>query len=94
MTSLSASANVAGETSGPTDGAVPNAGGAPGVGVSGFCSAGFLVSGACASTREATVAPKILSDASVKNCLRDFDIEIPPQQIIAGSRLHQSGWHA
>ena len=39
-TSFSASTNVAVETSGPTGGAVPNAGGAPGVaGVCGVCSA-------------------------------------------------------
>ena len=42
-TSFSASANVAGVTSGPTAGAVPNVGGAPATGLPAFCVARGLV---------------------------------------------------
>src|SRR5437763_8759912 len=77
-TSFSDSANVAGETAGPTGGAVPNAGGAPAVG----SWIGW------ASLRDATAAPKIVRDASVKNCRRDLDIHFLRTQIIAGAQPH------
>jgi hypothetical protein len=64
FTSFSASTKVGDETSGPTGGAVLNAGGAPAGGSSVFW----------ALPRVATAAPKMLRVASVKNCLRDFDI--------------------
>src|SRR5437763_17118516 len=73
-TSFSDSATVAGEIAGPTGGAVPNAGGAPAVG----SWIGW------ASLRVATAAPKIVRDASVKNCRRDLDIDFFRTEIIAG----------
>src|ERR1041384_1507252 len=60
-TSFSASANVVVETSGPTWGAVPNAGGAPGVGCDGFCDCVWVVA-AASKPRE----------LRVMKCLRDF----------------------
>src|SRR5258708_38237087 len=63
-TSFSASAKVDGDTSGPTAGAVPKAGGAPG-----GKSAGF-----CARLEYAAAAPSTPRDVTAKNCLRDFDM--------------------
>src|SRR5277367_1571482 len=80
-TSFSASANVAGETSGPTGGAVPKADGVPGggfsawppgVGVADCAATGF---GSCACN--ATAAPNSPAEASDKNSLRDFAM-LPP----------------
>ncbi len=62
--SFSASAKVAGDTSGPAACDVPNAGGAPGGGSAVF---GDL-------PRHPAAAPIRASDAWVRNCLRDFDI--------------------
>ena len=66
--SFSASANVLVETAGPTDGAVPNAGGAPaGRAVSFAHSPGFgdlLLSPHAAAIK--------LIDVAVMNCRRDF----------------------
>jgi hypothetical protein len=63
---LLASSKVAAFTSGPTDGAVPNAGGEP-------AGAGAPVpaSGGAASARPATTAPATPSTLCVKNHLRD-----------------------
>src|SRR6185312_1758828 len=66
-TSFSASANVATETSGPTGGAVPNAGGAPGVADVGSWELRF---GATAAASEPIAAVS-------KNCRRAFDIHPP-----------------
>src|ERR1700678_718661 len=63
-TSFSASLKVAGETCGPTAGAVPKAGGAPGGGMA-ASGAGF---------RHADAAAARPMDARLKNCLRDLDI--------------------
>ena len=64
-TSFSASAKVLGVTSGPTAGAVPKAGGAPGVvGVAGFW-ARLVV---------AAAAPSKVSVLWVRNSRRDFDM--------------------
>src|SRR3979411_3556753 len=63
-TSFSASAKVDGDTSGPTAGAVPKAGGAPG-----GKSAGF-----CARLEYAAAAPSAPRDVTLKNCLHDLDI--------------------
>src|ERR1035437_3056038 len=69
-TSFSASANVSGETSGPTGGAVPKAGGAPGGGEVGDWPA-----------RRHAVAEAIRAmEARLRNCLRDFDM----YHIVAG----------
>src|SRR5882762_1991310 len=69
-TNFSASAKVAEDTSGPTSGAVPNAGGAPGVGCEGFevwlCTA---------------AAPKRPKEASVMNCLRDLTDGSPRDEL-------------
>src|ERR1700756_5215609 len=62
-TNFSASAKVVVDTSGPTAGPAPNAGGAPGGTSAGFCPA-------CALT--ATAAPSTARDVSAKNCRRDF----------------------
>jgi hypothetical protein len=65
-TNFSASANVAGETAGPTSGAVPNVGGAPGVedvdGTDDFCS----------SPRQAAATPSRPIGAWIRNCRRVF----------------------
>jgi hypothetical protein len=66
-TSFSACANVSSETSGPTEGLVPNAEGAPGGSSLGFC----------AQPRFMATAPNIPSDDAAKNCLRDFDMNPP-----------------
>jgi hypothetical protein len=63
-TSFSASANVRGDTSGPTAGAVAKAGGAPGGNSEVFCS----------WVQEVTAIPKRPREPLAKNCLRDFDI--------------------
>src|ERR1035438_1788264 len=65
--SFSASAKVEGDTSGPTAGAVPNAGGVPG-----GSSAGFW-----ALLGPAAAAPSKLRDVRARNCLRDFDMYPP-----------------
>jgi hypothetical protein len=62
---------VEGDTSGPTGGEVPNAGGAPG----GFSAVfGDLL-------RHPAAAPSKASDECVRNFLRDFDIS-PPNRIV------------
>src|SRR6266481_675237 len=66
-TSFSASANVEAETAGPTAGAVPNAGGAP----------GGRSTGVCAWLRRATAAPRRPRDVRLKNCLRDLNMASP-----------------
>src|SRR5215813_11840052 len=79
ITSFSASMNVVDETSGPTGGAVPKAGGAPAGG-----SPGFGVDGAspalCVLLHDAKAAPTRPRDVWVKNSLRDFGIWLPPAQ--------------
>src|ERR1700737_3954208 len=65
--SFSASAIVEGEISGPTAGAVPNAGGAP----------GGRLGDVCALVPREGAAPRRPSDVWVKNCLRDFDTSPP-----------------
>src|SRR5277367_5344819 len=62
--SFSASAKVAAVTSGPTAGAVPKAGGAPGV---------VVVAGFCASADAAVEASRV-SVLWVRNSRRDFDM--------------------
>lgn len=66
-TSFSASAKVAGETSGPTGGAVLKAGGAPGV-------ADCCVAGVCSSPRHAAITPSRPRGAWMRNCRREFTI--------------------
>src|ERR1039458_4978179 len=61
-TSFSASAKVAGETSGPTGGAVPKAGGAPGGGTAEVWAARRHAAAEAINARE----------ARLRNCLRDF----------------------
>src|ERR1700733_16298751 len=68
--SFSASAKVAGDTSGPTAGEVPNAGGVPGGGSAGFCA---LLGQAA--------APSKPRDVRARNCLRDLDM-CPPKSIV------------
>ena len=65
------------DTSGPTAGPAPNAGGAPGGRSAGFCGAGFW-----AWPRSAAAAPRAPNDVSVMNCLRDFAMN-PPRGILA-----------
>jgi hypothetical protein len=60
--SFSASAKVAADTSGPTGGAVPKAGGAPGGSAPAFCAA----------LRHAAAEAASAVDARLRNCLRDF----------------------
>src|SRR6266705_6277879 len=80
LTNFSASAKVWAETSGPTSGAVPKAGGAPGGGaVAG--SVGFMAF----LLQEATAAPNNPVVARVRNCLRVFNMS-SPRQIISGNR--------
>jgi hypothetical protein len=65
--SFSASAKVEDDTAGPAAGAAPNVGGAPGV------AGGWLPAVAfCASPPHATAAPRTLSGAVIRNCLRVF----------------------
>src|ERR1700693_170332 len=71
-TNFSASANVVVDTSGPTAGPVPNAGGAPG-GKSEWL---------CPCPCNTAAAPSIPRDVTVKNCLRDFPMN-PPHRIVA-----------
>ena len=59
-TNFSASAKVAGETSGPTGGAVLKAGGAPGVGAADVVPP---APGFCSSTRQAATAPSSATGA-------------------------------
>jgi hypothetical protein len=63
-TSFPASAKVDGETSGPTGGAVPNAGGEP---AGSSPDADFL-------TLHAAAAPSMLIDVVARKRLRDFDM--------------------
>src|ERR1019366_10042102 len=63
-TSFSPSAKVAGNTAGPTGGAVPKAGGAPAGGAPGVCDA----------RRHAAAEAIRAADARFRNCLRDFDM--------------------
>src|SRR6266508_1652084 len=70
-TSLSASANVAALTSGPTGGAVPNAGGVPATGVT--CGAGGAT-WASAAVRLAAATPTTPAAARARNSLRDSDM--------------------
>src|SRR4029077_3588069 len=74
---FSASAKVVGETSGPTAGPAPKAGGGPGGTSAGFCSAGFWP-----WLRSTEAAPKIPKDVTFTNCLRDFAMN-PPRGIVA-----------
>src|SRR5271169_1440306 len=76
-TNFSASANEVVDTSGPTAGPAPNAGGAPGGRSPGFCPAGF-----CPWPRNAVAAPSTPRDVNAMNCLRDFAM-YPPQGIVA-----------
>ena len=74
-TSFSASANVPGETSGPVEGDVPNAGGAPGGSSADLCACFW----------HAAAAPSSPTDVALKNCLRDFDM-VSPNHIVAAGR--------
>src|SRR6266581_9668079 len=89
LTNFSASAKVWAETSGPTSGAVPKAGGAPG-GSAVAGSVGFTDSVAfCVFSfplQEATAAPNNPVVARVRNCLRVFNMS-SPRQIISGNRV-------
>jgi hypothetical protein len=71
-TSFSASAKVPPDTSGPTGGAVPKAGGAPGGGAAVFSAA----------LRHAAAEAIRAMDARFRNCLRDFGMH----HIVAGWR--------
>src|ERR1700676_4337533 len=64
-TSFSASLKVVGETSGPTGGEVPNAGGAPAGGAGTFCD----------FPPHPAAAPSRASVERVKNSLREFDMK-------------------
>src|SRR5579884_1416829 len=66
-TSFSACSNVAGETTGPTGGEVPNAGGAPGGNSEGLAVCPF----------RAAAAPSMPSDVRARNSLRDFAMSPP-----------------
>ncbi len=81
-TSFSASANVWDETSGPTAGVVPNAGGAPG---------GKSVV-ACAVQRldAATNKPR---DKSARNFLREFDLSSEPERWMGSTKLYTITGH-
>src|SRR5262249_91476 len=76
ITSFSASTNVVGETSGPTAGAVPKAGGAPAGGSPGFAASLVF----CVLLHDAKAAPTRPRDVWVKNSLRDFGMWLPPAQ--------------
>ena len=65
--SFSASAKVEDDTAGPAPGAVPNAGGAPGV-VGSVDTSGV----ACCLPRQATDAPRMPRGAVIRNCRRVF----------------------
>src|SRR5712664_642682 len=82
-TSFSASAKVADDTSRPTAGPVPKAGGAPGGSCVGSCASSFAWY--CALPPVATAAPMRPSEVWVKKCLRDLDMG-PPRSIVAESR--------
>src|SRR6516165_1684118 len=73
-TNLSASANVAGKTSGPTAGLVPKAGGAPAGGCEGAGSWAFSVP---AIVESATVLAARRSDDCLRNSRRVFFMESP-----------------
>src|ERR1700730_4978670 len=79
--SFSASAKVEGDTSGPTAGAVPNAGGAPGGRSAAFWVAVLLHAQAVATTP---------IQARLRKCLRDFDM-FSPNHIVAGPPTPISG---
>jgi hypothetical protein len=76
--SFSASAKVAGDTSGPTGGAVLKAGGAPGVAAAGLPVGAEPVAWSvacpvgCFSVRHATIAPSMPIGAWIRNCRREF----------------------
>src|ERR1019366_3907255 len=69
-TSFSASAKVAGDTGGPTGGAVPKAGGAPGGGAAGVWAA----------RRHAAAEAIRPMEARFRNCLREFDMHLIVEQ--------------
>src|SRR5947209_19215124 len=73
--SFSASAKVEGETSGPTSGPVPKAGGSPG---------GRLLA-VWAWLRRVAAAPRSPNDVVFRNRLRDLDVK-PPSGIRRGQR--------
>src|SRR5882762_12044156 len=75
-TSLCASVKVVVETTGPTAGAVPKAGGAPGGRSPGFC----------ASLHSAAAEPKMPKDVCAINCLRDFDMNPPTEDCSRGGQ--------
>src|ERR1700690_271982 len=77
--SFSASAKVVGDTSGPTAGAVPKAGGAPGGSSEGCWLCPY----------DATAAPKSARGAWVKNCLRDFDMFLL-KRMVAGCQTRRA----
>src|ERR1043165_2921402 len=80
-TSFSASAKVMVDTSGRVGGAVPNAGGAPGV-------AGF----ACWPSNGGTaMAAKAVIDACVRNCRRDFDMNILRRDFLRADYRREAG---
>src|SRR5262245_11812520 len=71
--SFSASAKVAGDTGGPTAGAVANVGGAPGVaGAAGAEAGGLAPVVVCGSLLQAIATPSAPSGAVIRNCLRVF----------------------
>ena len=71
--SFSASANVVADTSGPTAGAVLNAGGAPGVAcVAGVAEPGVEGEAFSDSPRHAAATATSPSGARMRNCLRVF----------------------
>src|SRR6185437_1831125 len=78
-TSFSASENVAGETGGPTCGAVPNAGGAPGGSSAGFWEL----------ERQPAVAASTARELRFRNCLRELDMA-PPRQALEPRRRSDS----
>src|SRR5215467_3148088 len=74
--SFSASEKVAGETSGPTAGPVPKAGGAPGV----------VGEGSWASAFRETATPKRPREVWERNCLREFGMDPPRGSILTDIR--------
>src|SRR5689334_20651450 len=81
-TSFSASAKVAAETSGPTAGAVPNAGGAPG---------GELGGGFCANTRDSAAAASMAADEVSRKSRREWDTCSPPKRALYKTREQGTG---
>src|SRR5215471_6487150 len=88
ITSFSASTNVVGETSGPTAGAVPNAGGAPAGGSPGVGASLVF----CVLLQDAKAAPTRPRDVWVKNSLRDFGIWLPPAQNYIWCHIRSRFW--